>query len=344
MKRDRWLPYEINRGNWLTYYTLPELKLRLPAERVVLPICSLGTPAEELEQLAPLVLPPLYHEALDESVKPLLLEQIRQCFPFVEGTRDRREYEGEFELVELPPAQHPPPTNKPRILAFSVDTAVEQHGPHLPLATDTIQSYAVLTRLEREFASFVLGPPLDYGHLTWGLPLGLSIDLTPELLSRYVTRYTNALIEWMQPDLVFVVDVHGSPAHREAIVEGLDASSVGRYAFCWLHEPLVPYAFERGDQHAGSVETAIIEQIHPRLVDDRWWPDRIDDLAADQMSLEMALQLGDDMDAFIEYAESSGWNGIVGHIENYFDLRGNELFTLMHETAREEVKRLCAKD
>ena len=50
----------------------------------------------------------------------------------------------------------PPPGRRPRILAFSVDTAVEEHGPHLPLATDRIQSYAVLAKLAEETAGLAL--------------------------------------------------------------------------------------------------------------------------------------------------------------------------------------------
>ena len=52
------LPTRINTGPWLAGYSLPELKARVGASRVVLPICSLGTPPAELAGLAPLVLPP----------------------------------------------------------------------------------------------------------------------------------------------------------------------------------------------------------------------------------------------------------------------------------------------
>ena len=55
-----YLPRKVNSGNWFTAYTFNELEKRIASERVVLPICSLGTPVEELAALAPLVLPPLY--------------------------------------------------------------------------------------------------------------------------------------------------------------------------------------------------------------------------------------------------------------------------------------------
>src|SRR5688572_20416608 len=96
------LPTNINTGPWLAGYSLAVLRERVQSTRVVLPVCSLGTSATELAALGPLVLPPLYHEALDADLKAALLTQIRRCFPFYEGTRARASYCGTFEVVELP--------------------------------------------------------------------------------------------------------------------------------------------------------------------------------------------------------------------------------------------------
>jgi creatinine amidohydrolase/Fe(II)-dependent formamide hydrolase-like protein len=244
-----------------------------------------------------------------------------------------------LDVVELPPShQSPPPV--PRVLAFSVDTAVEQHGPHLPLATDTIQSYGVLEKLADEFDEFVIGPPVDYGHLTWGQPRGFSIDITPELLIRYVTGFVNAVLDWAAPGAIYVVDVHGSPVHRQSIQHGLAASRAKKWTFRWLHEPLVEFAFERGDQHAGGLETAMIEQINPKLLDSRWWPDAIEQLAAGEMSVEQAIELSSDMPRFIYHAESTAWNGIVGRIRNYFALDGRLLMERVLDVARHDVQDL----
>ena len=142
----------------------------------------------------------------------------------------------------------------------------------------------------RRRPGLALAPPVDYGHLTWGLPRGLSIDITPALLTRYVANYARALVARYQAEALYVVDVHGSPVHRLAIQEGLAASGVERWKFRWLHQPLVEFASERGDQHAGGVETAVIEAIGPGLLDPRWWPGRINELAAGEMTFELALR------------------------------------------------------
>ena len=306
---------------------------------MVLPICSLGTPTEELAALAPLVLPPLYHEALNDELKAAMLERIGRCFPYFEGTRDRETFSGRFEIVELPATRHSA-SRKPRVLAFSFDTAVEEHGPHLPLSTDTIQSYGVLERLAEQIEGFALGPPGEYGHLTWGLPFGMSIDLTPPLLERYVTGFVNALLDWAAPETLYVVDVHGSIVHRTAIQDGLAKSRAERYAFRWLHEPLVEFAGDRGDQHAGGVETALVAHISPKLVDGAWWPNRAGEIATLQMSMNEGIELSSNLPRFIERVETDNLNGIVGDIDNFFQVDADLMMSRMLEVAASDVRDL----
>jgi creatinine amidohydrolase/Fe(II)-dependent formamide hydrolase-like protein len=334
-----YIPQCVNTGAWLTAYTLNELKSCIANQRIVLPICSLGTPFEELASLGEFILPPLYHEALDAKLKQDIVVRIQRCFPFYDGTREASKCSASVEVAELSRARHAPPS-KPRVLGFSVDTAVEQHGPHLPLATDTIQSYLVLGRLAKEMEGFFVGPPVEYGHLTWGLPFGMSIDITPPLLTRYVTGFANAMQDWLQPQAMYVVDVHGSIVHRTAIVDGLKASSVERFAFRWLYDPIVEFAGDRGDQHAGGVETAMVELAGPELVDRRWWPARIDELQAQQMDLATAIELTANLPRFIEHVESRSLNGIVGDVRNYYNVDGPTMLARMLDVTRADLKQL----
>lgn len=338
-----YLPQQVNAGPWLTAYTLNELRERIESARIVLPVCPLGTSYESLASLGDFVLPPLFLEAMDSDLKSSLLERIGQCFPYYIGSRAAERTTAQLEVVEISQPAEPVPV-RPRVLAFSVDTAVEEHGPHLPLCTDTIQSYSVLQRLEEDVDGFVIGPPGEYGHLTWGLPFGLSIDTTPDLLTRYVAGFTNAVIEWLHPDAVYVVDVHGSIVHRQSIVAGLERSGAERWAFRWLHEPLVEFASERGDQHAGGVETALVELAGVDLIDRRWFPDRIGDIEAGEMSLEQAVELTPDLPRFVEYAETNPVNGIVGKIRNYETLDAEAMFNRMLAVARQDVESLLSGD
>ena len=334
-----YLANHINTGTFATSYTLDALRQRLETHRVVLPICSLGTPVETLTQLAPVVLPPLYHEAMHGSLKASLLSRIQDCFPYYLGTAARDSWQGVLEIIELPVTAHPVsgPTD---IFAFSVDTAVEEHGPHLPLATDTLQSYGVLRLLQATDSRLTLGPPVEYGHLTWGLPFGMSIDITPQLLTAYVTGFANAVMAWTQAAALYVVDVHGSPVHRAAIEAGLEQSDVTRWAFRWLHEPLREFAALRGDQHAGGVETALMDHLHGNLVDRHIWPAQLEALTAGQMSFAEALDIGEDLDRFIRRVETSHLNGIVGKIDNFYDVDAELMLQRMLQVARDDLSAL----
>ena len=341
---DHYLPSSLNEGAFVTAYSRPELARLVGGARVVLPICSLGTTAAELEELGELVLPPLYHEALDEQLREQLVERIRACFPFYEGTRERASWSGRLEVVELPRAAVAA-DHRGGIACFSVDTAVEEHGPHLPLATDTIQSYGVLHELAAEHADLHRVAPVEYGQLTWGLPFGLSVDITAPLLTRYVAGFARAIMEWARPEALYVVDVHGSIVHRTAIMDGLAGSETPRWAFRWLHDSLVEFAGERGDQHAGGVETVLVELINGQLVDGQLWPSAIDDIARGQMDMERAIELSGNLAEFIEVVERSNLqevplNGIVGDIYNARHLDAAEMMQRMLAVAEQDLENL----
>ena len=330
---DDYLPRRVNAGPWVTAYTLSELCNRTNAE-FVLPICSLSTPYADCAQLGEFVLPPLFHEALDHPLKQSIVSRIVECFPQFGGDQSSRLRVVELSRTDLPDS----PTG--RVLAFSVDTAVEEHGPHLPLATDTIQSYSVLGQLTTEFGELEICRPLEYGQLTWGLPFGFSVDLTADLLTPYVANYVSALARWKRPAAIYVVDVHGSITHRTAIVAGLQASPCDAWTFRWLHEPLAEFASQRGDQHAGGVETALVERVSQELLDDRWWPRRIDEIAAGQMSFARAVELTPNLPAFIEHVEEHALNGVIGDIHNYHSLDAEQMFSRMMEVARRDMQLL----
>jgi creatinine amidohydrolase/Fe(II)-dependent formamide hydrolase-like protein len=330
---DQYLPFQINSGPWITGWSLFELR-KLPVDaEFLLPICSIGTPYQRLQELGPRLLPPLFREAMTNDLQQRMVAQILKCFPKYgddDGNASR------LRVVDVP-AEGLDAVSAPRVLAFSVDTAVEEHGPHLPLGTDTIQSYSVLQELARTVAGFEVGRPLEYGQLTWALPFGFSIDLTTDLLTEYVAGYVNAVTAWQKPDAVYVVDVHGSITHRQAIVDGLRQSEFSNWAFRWLHEPLAEFASERGDQHAGGVETILVERVDQRLLDNNWWPGREQDIAAGCITLEKAIELTPDLAAFERYAVDHGCNGIVGNIANYHTLDADSMFARMLQIAAADV-------
>jgi len=338
-----WIPDRINSGPWFTSYSWPALEELVQRTPIVLPVCSLGTPASAVAELGDLILPPLFHEAMDAPLKQAILGRVDVCFPYMRGSSKRTLFHGAVRVIELPARRPARIETPPRVLCVQVDTAVEEHGPHLPLATDRIQCMTTLRAATEGIANVAIAPPADYGQLAWALPIGLSIDLTAPLTARYVEGYVNALVDWLAPSSIYVACTHGSKLHHQAIQTGLAASRAKRSMFRWLLEPLGDFTGARGDAHAGGVETAMIRHINPALVDGRWWPGRVDELARGQITLAAALEGAKDVDAWVRETEARPWNGIVGDVRNFFAVDAREMLGRMAELARRDIEALAAQ-
>lgn len=81
-----YIPQSVNSGAWLTAYTLNELKVRIPGQRIVLPICSLGTPFDELARLGELSCRRCITRRWTRSFKRTSLHEFNAAFPI---TRER---------------------------------------------------------------------------------------------------------------------------------------------------------------------------------------------------------------------------------------------------------------
>ena len=112
-----------------------------------------------------------------------------------------------------------------------------------------------------------------------------------------------------------------------------------------LTDSLVEFSGDRGDQHAGGVETVLVELINEKLVDQQLWPAKMDEIAAGQMEMDRAIELSGDLAEFIEVVEASSQqqfplNGIVGDIENARQLDAAEMMQRMLRVASEDLESL----
>jgi mycofactocin system creatininase family protein len=141
------------------------------------------------------------------------------------------------------------------VLAVPIGST-EQHGPHLPLSTDTDIAVAVATELARVRPQVLVAPPVAYGssgeHA--GFPGTLSIGQEAiELMLVELGRSASATF----PRMVFV-SAHGGNrepvlrAERRLREEGRDARAF-----------FLPW---RGDAHAGCTETSVMLAIGPERV------------------------------------------------------------------------------
>lgn len=229
--------------------------------------------------------------------------------------------------------------------------SVEQHGLHLPVATDTILADAVATEGAERVAGDVpilVAPPVWSGysphHMAFGGTLGLSFDHLRAVVEDVVASGLNNGF-----DGVLLLNGHGGNGPLVgATVSTLgdahpDAGVVG-VTYFELATPFVDEVRESdpgGMAHAGEFETSLMLHLHPELVaDDRegtMWETAYDRAPADMFA-------GGPVEAYRTFDEYSA-TGAVGAPElataakgeRLFDRLGDELADLlaaMHEECR----------
>lgn len=150
--------------------------------------------------------------------------------------------------------------------------ALEEHGPHLPLSTDTIQAYQVGKRAAELIPLFV-APPIPYGNCR-------STNCHPGTVSISTTTLRGLLKDLVRSFYrqgmrnVVVLTGHAGGAHRLALQDAgeelLDELSELRIAVVTEYELAKDEGRgiieTPGDAHAGEIETSRIMHSHPHLV------------------------------------------------------------------------------
>lgn len=137
--------------------------------------------------------------------------------------------------------------------------SVEQHGPHLPVDTDTVVAEAVSHRVAARLpGSVVVAPALAYGASGEHQAFPGTTSIGTSALHHVIVELTRSLRTWA--DRVVFVNGHGGnlatldSAVRQLTEEGHDVH--------WL-----PCATPGGDAHAGRSETSLMLYLRPGAVD-----------------------------------------------------------------------------
>ncbi|MDQ4065622.1 MAG: creatininase family protein [Actinomycetota bacterium] len=155
---------------------------------------------------------------------------------------------------------------------------VEPHGPHAPLATDTIISLGICERAARAFAddpttvALVL-PPVTYGITRYASAFPGTIGLAPETLAAVLVDVCRGAADTGLHRIV-VVNNHFEPAQVETIRK-VTADLAGQNAVKLAYLDLTRRAnaarlgdeFASGSCHAGRYETSLVLAERPELVD-----------------------------------------------------------------------------
>jgi creatinine amidohydrolase len=145
---------------------------------------------------------------------------------------------------------------------------VEPHGPHLPLATDTIIAAENATRAARALRArgvgAVVAPPLPYGAVAYAQGFAGALSASAEALTGVVTAAVDAFrAQGFQR--VCLVNHHLDPAHLAwlAALQGVIVPQV--VSRRWGAR--LGAEFRSGACHAGRYETSLVLAARPELVD-----------------------------------------------------------------------------
>jgi creatinine amidohydrolase len=135
--------------------------------------------------------------------------------------------------------------------------SLEQHGPHLPLDTDTRIAVAFATGLAERSAAVTVAPAVAYGasgeHADFPGTLLVGHRILADLLVELVRSARQAFSG------VVIVNAHGGNEEALAAVEGRSARE-GDNVLVWRPRT------EGGDAHAGRTETSLLLAIAPEAV------------------------------------------------------------------------------
>ncbi len=135
--------------------------------------------------------------------------------------------------------------------------STEQHGPHLPLDTDTRIAVALCRRAAAATDRLVVAPAVAYGASGEheGFPGTLSIG--QEALAQVVIELGRSAGD----DYPLVVFVNGHGGNAEALARAVATLvAEGRPVASWSP------TLAEGDSHAGRVETSVLLALDPDLV------------------------------------------------------------------------------
>jgi creatinine amidohydrolase len=164
------------------------------------------------------------------------------------------------------------------VLAIPVGS-IEQHGPHLPLATDTLVPAGILERLAQQFdGTLILGVPIYHTHAPESDAFPGTVNLAGATLS---TVIADLLASYQRHPFDRIVLLNGHMESYQFILEGIRLSATGRptgtrvLLINWwdlVSEATLKGIFQERwpgweAEHAALVETSLALALFPQLVD-----------------------------------------------------------------------------
>lgn len=135
--------------------------------------------------------------------------------------------------------------------------SVEQHGLHLPLATDTVVAAAVAEAAVPRLAGALLAPALAYGASGEHEAFPGTVSIGTEALTSVLVEYGRSAGRWAGRLLV----VNGHGGNLDALVTAVPLLRAEGRDIAWF-----PCGVAGGDAHAGRTETSLLLHVEPWVV------------------------------------------------------------------------------
>ncbi|MDQ2071622.1 creatininase family protein [Haloarcula sp. NS06] len=213
--------------------------------------------------------------------------------------------------------------------------STEQHGPHLPLATDHLIGEA-FAREAADRTGYLCTPTINVGVSPHHRQFNGTMWVDAPVFRDYVESFTRNLA-YHGIDRVIYVNAHGGNIeHLREVGRRLRDDEV-LYAIEWMWDESIPDLvddlFEQNGPHGGPKETAMIQHLRSELVHD----DRLEDARDGGIpSVEAAETKKYGSRTFYDAADNTD-NGVLGDQTDATAEKGAEMF----EAATEQLVRLC---
>lgn len=178
--------------------------------------------------------------------------------------------DSKYSFTDLTSADVASQLTEESILCLPIGST-EQHGPHLPLNTDTVLASRVAARIVSEYHTTYdlwLLPALDYGLSPEHLWAPGTISLSAELFIALFHELVRSLLATQAARNILIVNGHGG---NRGLLEALILECRSRYSLsiCVIH-PSALSDVKSGsafpEVHGGKSETSVMLALAPELV------------------------------------------------------------------------------
>jgi creatinine amidohydrolase len=145
--------------------------------------------------------------------------------------------------------------------------AIEPHGPHAPLGTDTLISVGMCERAAERLDNALVLPPLPFGVTRYGAAFPGAIGISEQTLRAIVLDVAKAVADNGFRRLV-IVNNHFEPEQVATLRAAADeAGALYLDLVRRRNAQRLTDEFRRGSCHAGRYETSLVLAYAPELVD-----------------------------------------------------------------------------